>query len=372
LLLALKVGEPVRAARALAMEASYMSATGFDAWPRAERVLDVARATAEKSGDPYAMAIVTGLGGIAAFAATRFQQAIAELKDALARFERLPGSAYEAANATFFLFAAMAYSARYRELRPLLEKALEGAVARGDRYAAVMLRLGVLNSTWLFVGEPERARREIAEARRVLPNDRFRAVHHQAILAESYADVYDGEHERGYARLHAALPAIRRALLLYLSSYRVEIAAVRARLALGCAAGATGRRRDELVREAERLISTLESVPNALGRVNGRMVRASVAMLRGDRDRAIAIVEEMAADGAPDAWLSRTSAKLLLARAKHDEVGALAVEAEFRANGGTVTAGLLRVTFPAFADLLPAEGGTSAARPTKSRDLSAK
>ncbi len=80
-------------------------------------------------------------------------------------------------------------------------------------------------------------------------------------------------------------------------------------------------------------------------------------MLRGDRDRALGIVGEMAADAAPDAWLSRTTARLLLARARGDEAGAREVEAEFEENGGVVTPGLLRVTFPAFADLGVARTG---------------
>src|ERR1019366_4356700 len=126
---------------------------------------------------------------------------------------------------SFVLFVAMAYSGRYGELRPLLEGALVNAKERGDRYGEIMLRLGILNSTWIFAGEPGRARREIAEARRGMPDDRFRAVNYQALVAECYVDLYDGEYERAYALLHATLPAVRRSLILQLQAYRAEFAA---------------------------------------------------------------------------------------------------------------------------------------------------
>ncbi|HEY8039107.1 MAG TPA: AAA family ATPase [Polyangiaceae bacterium] len=363
-LLALRAGDPVRAARALAMEASYTSSSGFRGWPRAQRVLALAKEAADESGDPYAQAMVFGLHGIAACAAMRFEESIAILRDAVIRFRAtVPGSAFEVTTGYFFLFVSMAYSGRYGDLRPLLERALVDAKERGDRYAAIMLRLGILNSTWIFAGEPERARREITEARRDIPTDRFRAVNYQALIAECYVDLYDGEYERGYALLHATLPAVRRSLILHLQAYSAEMAALRGRLAVACAVKATGRRRGALLREASRTIRDLVPMPSSLGRVNVRMIRANVAALRGRREEGLAIVEAMAADDAGDSWLSRQAARLLLGRLREDAAMLRAGEGALASRGGGLHPGLIRLYFPAFeSEVTPQVTAPAAAR----------
>jgi serine/threonine protein kinase/tetratricopeptide (TPR) repeat protein len=348
-LLALRAGDPGRVARALAMEASYASSSGFKAWPRAQEVLAVARTAAERSGSPHAQALVMGLGGIAACAALQFDQSVTELKEAIQRFRtQVPGSAFEVTTGWFFLFVALAYPARYGELRPLLEAALTDAVERGDTYSAVMLRLGILNSTWFFSGDIERSRHEIAEARRALPRDEFRAVHYQAIVAECYADLYDDRCEQAYERLHAALPTIRGALLLFLQAYNTECMAIRARLALACAARAEGPRREALVHEAVRLIPVVGAMPGPLGRVNTRIIRASAAHLRGKTAEALKVVEDMAAEQGADAWLSCQSARLFLGRLRKDDAVARAAKLEIEGRGGLPSRNLLRMTLPGF------------------------
>jgi hypothetical protein len=345
--LALAAGEPVRAARAVATEAAYQSATGFDAWPRVSRLLGVAQGAAEASGDPYAHAIVQGFGGIAECAAMRFADAIASLRAAIDRFAtQVPGSAFETTTLRFYLFVALAYAGRYGELRPMLEQAVADAVDRGDRYAAIMLRLGILNSTWLFAGDPARSRREIEEARRALPGDRFRAVHYQALVAECYLDLYESHYERAHERLHATLPAIRRALMLELQVYRSELAALRGRVAFALATRKTGAERERLVREGLATRTHVAVMPGPLGRVNERVVRANAAALRGQRSEARAILEAMAADDASDAYLSRQVARLVLAEQGGDGAKRAAAEQELAARGGVPTRGLLQLYFP--------------------------
>jgi len=347
-LLALRSGDPVRAARALAMEASYLSTSGFRAWPRAERVLAAAKAVADDSGDPYAQAIVLGLHGIAACTAMHFEESIRILKEAVVRFRaHVPGSAFEITTGSFVLFVAMAYSGRYGELRPRLEEALVDAKERGDRYGEIMLRLGILNSTWIFAGEPARARREIADARRGLPTDRFRAVNYQALVAECYVDLYEGEYERAYALLHATLPAVRRSLILQLQAYRAEFAALRGRAAVACAMNATGRRRAKLLREATGTLRDLAAMPGGLGRVNVRMIQANVAVIRDRRDEALSIAEAMACDAADDSWLSRQAARLLLGRLRGDASLTRAAQEALAGRGGAPDVGLIRLYFPA-------------------------
>jgi hypothetical protein len=318
-------------------------------WPRAERALAAARAEADRSDDPYAPAIVLGLGGVACCAAMRFEEAIARLTEAAAVFRATcPGSAYEIATAQFYLFVSLAYSTRYGQLRPLLEPALVDASERGDRHAGVMLRVGILNTTWVFAGDPARARRELAEARREWPTEGFRAIHYQALVAEAYIDLYEGQYEQGYERLRQKTGDVKRSLLLHLQAYRAEFAAIRGRLALACAVTASGKRREALLREGERTIRELAVMPGPLGRVNVGVMRSQAAALRGNRDEAFAIVERMAEDDAGDAWLARQCARMLLARVRGDPALGRLAEAELTAAGGVADPRMTRLYFAAF------------------------
>jgi hypothetical protein len=185
-----------------------------------------------------------------------------------------------------------------------------------------------------------------------MAQDEFRAVHYQAIVAECYVELFEGKCEEAYRRLHAALPHIRRALLLFLQAYRSECMALRARLALACAARAEGSRREALLREAERQAPHLAAMPGPLGRVNTRIVRASAAQLRGKTAEAIEVVEQMANDDGDDAWFSRQCARVLLGRLRKDETLERSAAHEFAARGGVASRGMLRMTLPGFEEHL--------------------
>ncbi|MCC7536868.1 MAG: AAA family ATPase, partial [Deltaproteobacteria bacterium] len=76
LLLALRAGEPVRLAHALAIEAGFAAIAGERARPRAERILVEADRLAREVNDPHARAVVEGARGQLAFLTGRFREAI--------------------------------------------------------------------------------------------------------------------------------------------------------------------------------------------------------------------------------------------------------------------------------------------------------
>jgi hypothetical protein len=348
-LLALSTGDPMLAGRALGMEAVYTAASSFAAWPRAERILAAARAEAARSGDAYASAMVRGCEGVCCCVSMHFERSVETLKEAVSAFRlHCPGSAYEIAMSHFYLFVALAYSMHYDQLRPMLERAVADADERGDRHAGAILRLGVLNSTWIYFGDAARARRDIEVAQRTWQGTRFHTAHYHAVIAEGYLDLFEGEYARAYAMLHGRLPALRRSLLLQMQAYRAEFTAVRGRVALAKASTEQGARREELLREGEGTIREVSLLRGALGRVNVRTMRANIAALRGRLDDAKAILEELAADDAGDAWLSRQCARMLLGRLRGDAVLVRLGEQELAASGGVADPRLTRLYFPAF------------------------
>ena len=349
--LAVRRGDTLRAARALSTEAAYVSTTGgVAAWPRVQRVLAVAHAAADQSDDAYTRGILLGNEGIACVTSLRFGEAVDILERAVETFrQQVPGSTWEINTALFFLFMALAYTGRYGELLPRLEAALADAVERGDLYAAVMLRVGVVNSAWLAIGDPGRARRELEAARSAWSQGRFHAVHFQALVAEGYVDLYDGDPQSAYDKLHRALPALRRSLILHLEGYRLELAAMHVRIALACAAGAQGAERARLVREAERAARDY-TAPGPLTRVNVGVLRANVAALDGRDGDARAALDELARDdGADESWLARQCALWLAGRLDGDEAAVAGAEGSLRSRGIVPDPRLVLLWFPAFA-----------------------
>ena len=213
-----------------------------------------------------------------------------------------------------------------------------------------MLRVGILNSAWLAAGDPARARRELEAARAAWPAGRFHAVHFQALVAEGYVDLYDGEPLRAYRKLHETLPALRRSLLLHVEGYQLELATMRARVALACAARAAGAEREKLVREAERAARACR-VPGPLMNVNKAVVRANAAWLRDRKAEARGHVAELAHDdGAEESWISRQCARWLAGRLDRDDGMVRAAEDAMQSRGILPDRRLVLVWFPGFAD----------------------
>ena len=55
-----------------------------------------------------------------------------------------------------------------------------------------MLRTGIQNLAWLAADDPERARREVDEARRFWSRDGFQVPHFLQLFADTQIDLYTG------------------------------------------------------------------------------------------------------------------------------------------------------------------------------------
>ena len=268
----------------------------------------------------------------------RFAGAIERLERAIEIFrERCPGTAWEVTTSQFFLFVALYYSCRYRELRERHEIALKDAVERGDHYGAVTLRIGVLNRIWWLGGDPARARRELDAARQVWPSSQsseqgYHVIHFHLAVAECYVDLFEGEWERAHRHAVSQGPALRRSFLLHAAALRLEWLGLTLRTSIAAAAAVGDARpaeRDALLREAEGYIGRYgASIDHPLNRPMILSARASIAATRGDLGKARALIERMAA--APDSeegWVSRECARWILGRLRGEVEGGAQVRA---------------------------------------------
>jgi serine/threonine protein kinase len=351
LLLALRCGEKLRATRALAIYGALLGATGTAAWPQAARTLRLAREAASRCAEPYADAIVSFCEGLARIYVFKFEEGVDLVARAIEVFRaRCPGTDWEIATARHFLLIGHYVLGHFVEMRGLLESALKDAGDRGDRYAAVLLRVGMPNRVWVIAGDLERAKREVQIGTKEWPREPFQVVHYYQLVAECYIDLCEGQPERAAARLRATRRDLARSFLLQLEGVRIEHAAIAGRVALAVAAAdaSAGHRPD--LREAERWMRVLERADTPVSLASLLSMRAGRAAVRGDRIAMLAHLDDLAGrDDTEETWLGMQCARWVtgaLRGGEGDEARVREAKAALEARGVGVNEGLLRAQFP--------------------------
>jgi serine/threonine protein kinase/tetratricopeptide (TPR) repeat protein len=292
MLFALQVGEPTRVARALAVSGGYAATRGARGAARAGTELAKARVLAERTGDPQSVAYAIASSAVAHYLVGDFRRTIADADRAEALFrDRVPGTSWEQATAHHFALMALVHVGDLRELQRRHPLYLRDALDRGDIYAAVCMRMGYANFVWLVRGDPEGARREVHEAMEAWSKKGCHLEHFYELVALVNADLYDGRPAEGLRRVNERWGALRGVLLFRIETVRIRCLEMRARCALGvarerpaeCAALVAAAERD-----ARRIAR--ERAPWAIALA--RLLRASAASIRGDRERAIALLRQ--------------------------------------------------------------------------------
>src|SRR5262249_33024925 len=133
LLLALRAGEPYRVVRALAWQAAHTSNLGAAAWPRAARLLQAARAPAQRVRHPHALGITMLSAGVADFTRGHWATAAGQLEEAekILR-EQCTGVAWELGTAHTFSLWSRFYLGDVAEMGRQSARLLKQAGERGD------------------------------------------------------------------------------------------------------------------------------------------------------------------------------------------------------------------------------------------------
>jgi hypothetical protein len=174
---------------------------------------------------------------------------------------------------------------------PRVPVLVKEAHERGDLYTPTILQTAVAHTAALVEDDPDRSRREVAEAlaRWNVP-DAMHAQHFQAIMSDSSADVYAGDGIKGYEGLQASWRAFRRSLILHMQTLRCVAHYGRGRAAL--AAARQGR--PELLRVAAGDARALQREKIAYCVAVGTIVEGGVRQLRGDREGAVRVLRRAA------------------------------------------------------------------------------
>jgi len=291
LLLALRARDPVRIARALALEISLIAGLRGPAHRAFYRAWTRARAIAQSLADPSVSAIVDGSAAGAAVLGGRWTEAL----ELCARAERLllqrcTGTVWERDILQMLWCNSLWYVGRLDELAAEVPARLRDACERGDRLASTNLRTGLAFTAWLIADDPDGGARELGAARAEWSQAEFHVQHAQMVHAEALLALYQGDAGAARDALLAARPGARSALLHHIQMHRIMMSDLEGRAALAAALvrGIPPRRRKRLIAEASRAARRLARERVAWARALGAVLAAEVLAARGDTRRAIA------------------------------------------------------------------------------------
>jgi eukaryotic-like serine/threonine-protein kinase len=238
LLAALDAGEPLRLARAIALEAAFSATGGTSRRDRTQAALALSGRLAVDRGDPLASAQVVVCSGVAAFLEGRWIAA----RDLLIRADGIlreecsgAGVAFQIVSVNLYLLGALLHTGDIGELGRRLPPLLEDARSRGDRYALTHLRSSIAAFIELLRDDPSKARHEARSAIEAWTPAGTHMPHFFDVLAQAQIDLYEGSSALAAARTERAFSALRRALLLRVQFVRVKTIELRGRTALAVA-----------------------------------------------------------------------------------------------------------------------------------------
>jgi serine/threonine protein kinase len=280
---ALRVGEPLRVARATVLEAAHLAATGKPPTLRERRLIEIAQTLTRRLARPESDAYFNGIRGISMF--HRGEWALAN-----EFFERAEKAPHEYAGASFNrVYHVYSYAMRgdLKGTVKRMELLMQRARDRGELYTTANLGTTLLLTAALAADDLEGARRGLREALADWPQDRFLVPHYQAMVFGADIDLYAGEVAQAYDRFVERLPALKKSQFLYSGMVRTMSRAARGRLAVAAIA-ARPERRSQYIAEARLMAKLLEGETDPWVGTVAAVMRATVENAAGHRDVAIA------------------------------------------------------------------------------------
>jgi serine/threonine protein kinase len=290
---ALRSGDPYRAARSLAVEATHVAATGGRSLRRAERLLEDADALARTVENPHALGIVVLARGMMAVLRgswrdgsdlCRRAEMIFREKCLDARWVAVESIWAEIDYAHVFLCAALCHAGQLDELARVCGEWAAEACERGNLSNQVNMVNPSMTLLKLAADDPAGALWVSQQVIRGWSARGFHVQHHNALRSAVLVDLYRGDGAAGWERLTQSWPQYGESGLDRIQFTRVEWLELRARCALSAAA---------TVRDPRRFLRAAESDARRLAREGlpwpcalADQVFAGVAACRRDRDLA--------------------------------------------------------------------------------------
>jgi hypothetical protein len=225
--------------------------------------------------------------GISAYLEGRFRLALESCDRAEQTFrDGCTGVAWELDTAHTFALWSLTYLGEVAELSRRRPNLLKEARERGDLYALTNFSTYIMSLDRLAADQIDEARAEVTEAMELWTQRGFLVQHHNALLAETYMDLYCGRAQAAWDRIAEQWSRYRVSMLNRVQQVRIDITQCRARAALAVAAVADDRQ--SLLRSALADAKRLqrEKVPWSLALA--KLIIAGATAIGGDSKQAAA------------------------------------------------------------------------------------
>jgi eukaryotic-like serine/threonine-protein kinase len=286
---ALRLGEPWRVSRALALETDFLAATAKG--KRSIRLLgQLSQLTATLENPAAPAQLTTTRAFIEFFVYNRFRSALEQFTEAIASYRAVVGRAgFELDTVSMFCCWSLYYLGDIGELSRRVPAMVEAAVRNGNRYTAVTLRCA-FPVAWLARLEPAQieAEMESALASWPAPDQSYQLQHMLALCSRVDLALYRGCPEDVSDKISGEWAAIRGAFLDRPPIQALLLRSTFGRQALACAVAAapSSLRRRNAVVTAQEHVRKLRAMEMPLGKHTATMFDGVIAEIEGRRDDA--------------------------------------------------------------------------------------
>jgi hypothetical protein len=232
LLLALRIGEPIRVARALVAEANFLAAQGRRTAKRTAEVIDLAAQLIATIDDPELPAWLAAARGLVAYMDGRFRVAAEHHDDAVEQLRSCVGVMWESGGAEVQALWSHFYLGDLRLLMARSETLVEQARNHGNRFDEANVCTGLPALVWAVADRTAEGRAEVAQVMSAWGSRGFHLQHYYELLALVSFDLYDGQPAAAAERLASRWPALVKSRLFMCPSVDIEAHHLRARVAI--------------------------------------------------------------------------------------------------------------------------------------------
>jgi hypothetical protein len=243
-LMALRAGEPYRAALALAGEATQLCHGGtLNGFINARRLLERAFAIATRLANPHARGFVALMSGVVSYLEGSWKRCCEECDAAVEIFRaNCSGIFWELSTANTFSFVARSINGEWSENRRRLPFLMREAGVRGDLYASISLRiLGCTYVLDLAAGQPDAADLQLERDLESWPTDQYDIQHANGLIGRIDVSLYREQPEIGWQYLIDHWPRLAYSGLLFVSTTFTFSHCARGRIAIAMAQQSAAR-----------------------------------------------------------------------------------------------------------------------------------
>ncbi len=289
LVLALRSGEPVRVARALFHESNFVGLSGTTkALSKAQKLIKKAEQITAQMDSVYLEAWQFSADACFHYFSGRFRQAAEQCAASERSFRQVGGAAWEISSMRLFRVWSLHRIGAFTELAPYLDDFIRDAERRGDLYAQTTL-IRSCHRVALVLGSVADTLRELSQTKWIAPEGRFHLQHWYEFDARAEIALFEGNTEIILDDSRAIGRSLKRSMLTRVITVRVDYYWLHSRLLLSAMARRPADQVD--LREVAKLAKLLEKEGQDYATVMASLVRAAIAVRKGDPQQAKTLLE---------------------------------------------------------------------------------